>query len=689
LFQFGYAKGLWVMHKTANFLFGLFIGTFLAFSTATTHSAVANSNNRTQSKLADQGGDPFLRGLDAIDSGRWEWAKAAERQLNDQKMIRYLKWKRLVSNGYAADFDEVSDFIAKHPDWPQQKSLELKAEQSLYLVGDDRLVANWFSRHPPQTPNGTTLYIKSLYSLGKQDDAVQVARNAWYTHNWPQQGENEFLERYGQLLDSSDHQARVERLLGENNPTAARRILKRVPANYSPIAEARLKMIDGLKDIDGALLRLSSDQQANNGLLYERTRWLRKNDRDADAQRILLTTPPTDFPDKWWGEREIQARRAMLAGDNVRAYELASKHGLKPSDNNWTDAEQLAGWLALVKLNQPSRAWDHFQTLLGNSYHPNTRSKAAYWAARAAETANDFGRANTLWQEAAKYPTTFYGQLAFKSLRRAGVVAANASPWFSDPKLAGEAKTTFMKDPMVETANLLARYGHANDIEPFLLRIADTTEEPGAFTAVAEMAMKAKRPATAVKIARHAMRDQVTLIDSGYPLLQVPSNGLVEPSLVLAIIRQESGFQVDALSSAGARGLMQLMPQTAQDTAKAMRQRFTLNRLTTDPAYNMMVGTFYARSVLTKFNNSYLMTFAAYNAGPNRAQGWAEKYGDPRQPGVDPLIWIESIPFRETRGYVQRVSEGIEVYRHRLRSTGQKIPDEQLKASGWCPVSCW
>ena len=130
-------------------------------------------------------------------------------------------------------------------------------------------------------------------------------------------------------------------------------------------------------------------------------------------------------------------------------------------------------------------------------------------------------------------------------------------------------------------------------------------------------------------------------------------------------------------------------PYDFQDTAKAMRQRFTLNRLTTDPAYNMMVGTFYARSVLTKFNNSYLMTFAAYNAGPNRAQEWAEKYGDPRQPGVDPLIWIESIPFRETRGYVQRVSEGIEVYRHRLRSTGQKIPDEQLTASGWCPVSCW
>ncbi|MBM3603125.1 MAG: hypothetical protein FJX22_05050, partial [Alphaproteobacteria bacterium] len=486
------------MHRTANLLLGLFIGAFLTMVSASNHPAVAN--NKSQSRLADQGGDPFLRGLDAIAAGRWEWAKAAERQLNDQRMIRYLKWKRLVSNGYAADFDEVSDFITKYPDWPQQRSLELNAEQSLATVGDNRLKADWFSRHPPQTPKGVGQYIQSLYSLGKQDDAVQVARNAWYTNNWPQQGENDFLERYGQLLDSSDHQARVERLLGENNPTAARRILKRVPANYSPIAEARLKMIDGLKDIDGALLRLTSDQQANNGLLYERTRWLRKNDRDADAQRILLTTPPTDFPDKWWGEREIQARRAMLAGDNVRAYELAAKHGLKPSDNNWTDAEQLAGWLALVKLNQPSRAWDHFQTLLGQSYHPNTRSKAAYWAARAAEAANDFGRANTLWQEAAKYPTTFYGQLAFKALRRAGVVANNASPWFSDPKLAGEAKTTFMKDPMVETANLLARYGRAYEIEPFLLRIADTTEEPGAFTAVAEMAMKAKRPATAVKI---------------------------------------------------------------------------------------------------------------------------------------------------------------------------------------------
>jgi soluble lytic murein transglycosylase len=638
---------------------------------------------------ADPQNDPFLRGINALESARWDWAMAAEKQLDDNKKIRYLRWRRLVAEGYQADFSEVSGFINQHPDWPQQGKLELKAEQALIPNAEDRLVVEWFNRHPPQTLDGINRYIKALQLMGKQAEALQMLRNAWYSQNWQGTGTRDFLERFGGFLTPNDHQLRLNRLLWMNNATAARALLDKIPGEYQPVAEARLRMMDGINGVEEALTRLNSNQMADNGLLYERVRWLRKKDRDSDAQRILLATPPTEFADKWWLEREIQARRAMLAGDGTRAYELAAKHGLTPSDNNWTDAEQLAGWLALVKLQQPKRAFEHFQTVLGQSTHPNTRAKAAYWAGRAAEGAADFAAANTMWQEAAKYPTAFYGQLGFKALRRANLVASNASPWPADPKLSGQAKADFMANPMVETVNLLMRYSKAHEVEPFLVKLTETMRDPAGYAATAQLALNAKRPATAVRVARQALRSGITLIDSGYPLLQVPNDGGVEAPLLMAIIRQESGFQVDAVSVSGARGLMQLMPATAQDTARAMRKPYSLARLTIDPYYNISLGSFYARSVLTKFNNSYLMTFAAYNAGPNRAQEWANNYGDPRQPGVDPLVWVESIPFRETRGYVQRVAEGVEVYRHRLRSVNTPVPDDQVLGSGWCPISCW
>ena len=169
----------------------------------------------------------------------------------------------------------------------------------------------------------------------------------------------------------------------------------------------------------------------------------------------------------------------------------------------------------------------------------------------------------------------------------------------------------------------------------------------------------------------------------GYPIIKLPYKSGVEPALILSVIRQESNFDKKAKSRRGAMGYMQLMPKTARELGKILKVNFTLAQLKNNPTLNIILGSEYLRRLIEKFDGSYVLALAAYNAGPLNVTRWMKNAGDPRKSEVDVIDWIERIPFRETRNYVQRVLENVSVYR-RLHKT--HIKRSVQPESYWRPL---
>jgi len=420
-------------------------------------------------------------------------------------------------------------------------------------------------------------------------------------------------------------------------------------------------------------------------------RWNRRKEKD-DAAITALLAFDGEFvdPDRWWTERQILARRALLNDDADTAYKLVHNHGLDRGVAH-ADAEFLAGWIALRFLGNATTAFEHFTGLFESVTYPISRARAAYWAGRAAETAGEEQTARQWFHTAAEYATTFYGQLA---ARRIGL---SVTPLPSqEPDISPNSRAAFDRDELVRAVRLFASVRDASDasgelrragepdprddprrflaaqdedfiLKQFLRHIANRSESAEQWTLAAHLARDAGRIDIAVYIARQAARDGVVLGDLGYPTMVLAQDVPPEPALLHALIRQESAFDVGARSQAGARGLMQLMPGTAKRVARKLRvKNHSTARLTSDPYHNVALGRAYLDSMLARYEGSMVMALAAYNAGPHRVDQWIIDYGDPRGNLDDAIDWIESIPFSETRNYVQRVMEALPIYRQKL-----------------------
>ena len=605
----------------------------------------------------------------AIHKDQWKAARDQARRIHDATFTTLFHWLDYSRADSDADFETIARFVSEHPDWPSPVLLRRRAEEAITNTTPPGDVLKWFEAFPPVSTDGFIHRAAALLATGQAEAGRAAVRSAWIDGNFGTAQEKHFYARYRKLLTADDHRTRLERLLWSDRYWPARRMLGRVDAETRALAEARLALMHRRGGVDAAIARVPKELRDHPGLIYERMRWRRRKGR-YDSARELLIDPPEDqiVAEKWWVERTILARKALESGLISEAGRLAKEHGLTPGGSEYAEAEWFAGWVALRFLKDDAEAFGHFVNLFRNVSYPISRARGAYWAGRAAEAMGRRDLAENWYGVAASHPTTYYGQLALSRIRPGAALRLPQQPIVADSK-------AFDADSLVQATRLLAQLGESEQLRPFIVSLAEHGDDVGWRVQTAELARACGRPDLGIHVAKISDRDGHPLIEHGYPTLadlgmtDATSQNGVELPLVLALIRQESAFLGDAISSAGAQGLMQIMPATARRVANAENIRYRRSRLTTSPAYNLRLGQAYLAGLLDDFNGSYVLTLAAYNAGPSRAREWMREYGDPRDPEVDVIDWIETIPFRETRNYVQRVLENLQIYRQLLTDT--------------------
>ncbi|MGE5539087.1 MAG: transglycosylase SLT domain-containing protein [Gemmatimonas sp.] len=647
-----------------RFVVAFALGAYLAAGMAGIALAQAKPTT-TASKTPGVPGDAFpplslrVEGmLDALNRRDFTRAYNEAAALKDPVLTKLVAWASYRTPGNRASFSEIARFLDENPEWPDSRTLRRNAEANIELSLPSSQILAWLDEHPPLTARGRIARVAALESAGRTAEARDAARAAWRDTNFSESEEKEFLSRFRKHLTREDHAARLDRLIWDGRAFDARRELRLVDPDTQALANARLALRRLDPGVDGLLKRVPATMQSHPGLLYERLRWRRVKGRDMEA-RDLLDHAPKDLgrPEMWWDERAIQVRRALSNGEASVAYRLASHHGLSRGAA-FADAEFLSGWIALRFLGNAEAALRHFEALHANVSFPVSVARGAYWAGRAAEALNDEEGARNWYAKAAAYPTVFYGQVARARIE-------DTSPP-SDPAVTSEEAKAFARDELVRAARIVARSPDRTLLRWFVVRLVDRAKTPAEHRLIAALAQHEGRPDVAVAAAKASARRGVILVEAGYPERPLPPGAdTVERELAHAVIRQESAFDAQAISGAGARGLMQLIGPTAQHVAKMLKLPFDRERLTNDPDYNVRLGTRYLADLVDQFGGSYVLAVAAYNAGPSRVRTWSRNGGDPRKGALDVLDWIEMIPISETRDYVQRVIENLEVYRAR------------------------
>lgn len=596
----------------------------------------------------------------------WKGAAREAAAAHDPLPREALHWLAIIRGANGASFGEITHFIATHPDWPGQSALETAAEEAMNGVPAGTLDA-WFATHPPVTVAGKLRQADIWIAAGRTDDAQARIRTVWINSDVSAFDERSIYQHYHEYLRVADHEQRLDRLLWSGQVAAAQRMLPLVPANRRAVAEARIALITFAGNADSLVDDVPSQYRDDAGLLYDRIRWRRIKNLDDGALDLLVVAPPDQaHATQWANERQIMARRALAMGRPDLAFRVADQQQAS-SGQNFADLEFLAGWIALRFLHQPDVAYAHFVKLYNAATLPITIARGAYWTGRAADAMAYHQLAAAWFDTATKRFTTYYGQLA-ASVPGAAPVKANREP---QPSTA--ETNAFNRQELVRLTRDLGAAGADEVVTPFFRHLLERATTADQYMLMARLAHEIDRPDLEVAAAKHAGYAGVNLIAEGYPIPPMPKGGNVETPLLLAMTRQESAFAHEAVSRVGARGLMQLMPHTASLIAKALHLHFSQKRLTTDRGYNVTLGRAYLDQLLSQFSGSYVLAIAAYNAGPSHVKDWISLYGDPRADGVNVIDWIESIPYSETRNYVQRVLENLQIYRMRLGQTGSSF----------------
>ncbi|HLZ66429.1 MAG TPA: lytic transglycosylase domain-containing protein [Aliidongia sp.] len=598
--------------------------------------------------------------FDLMDRGLWARAESLAGTAGDPLPAKIILWLDLQRSQAGHSFGEVAQFIDQNPEWPRQSTLRLRAEETIDQVPDGTLRA-WFSHHKPASPSAKLKEAELMAADGDQAGYAGRIREIWIAGDFSAAEEKIVLARYGDKFTAEDQNRRLDRLIWDGKDEEANRQLARATADWRLLGDARLKLAASAKGAEAAVAKVPAALQNDPGLLFARLKWRRQHDMDDQALAILLQAPKDlGRPELWWPERQILARRLLAAHDAQRAYKVVSDHRMQ--DNaNVAEAEFTAGWISLRFLHDPQHAYEHFQRLYAAAKLPLTVSRGAYWSGRAADTLGRTQEALDWYAKAAGFPTTYYGQLA----SAVPGVAPPPKP-VPEPKATPAQSAAFNKKDLVRAIRILATVDEEDHIRPFLVSLSENATTPTDHALIADLAEEIGRPDLGVAAAKRASYAGISLLRAGYPLVPMPRNAGAEQALLLALTRQESAFDTRALSPTGARGLMQLMPATAHQIAKSLELPFAERKLSTDGIYNVTLGQAYLDSLIAQFNGSYVLAVASYNAGPGRVRQWMTEYGDPRSPDVDAIDWVEEIPFSETRNYVQRVLENLQVYRLRI-----------------------
>lgn len=581
-------------------------------------------------------------------------------------------WEQLRRNLSKASYWEISQFLKANPGWPQEASFRSNAERRMTadIPFSERL--NFFRRFPAVSAAGKLRHAEALAATGQKQRADALAREAWLSGGLDGDQELELLRQFGEALKHDDHIERTNAQLWNGQITAARRMVALLDPDRQAWASARIALQGRDPRSPSYVAAVPDKLKTEAGLAYDRTRWLRLQQQlpEQAAQMMLAAdaSPKSVVSlSKWSKELLALSDWAREQGNTKLAYDLLEKHRMADSAEKmakastsdrvaYTDVEWRAGWLALRVLNKPEEALRHFNNVHTVAQTGITQSRAAYWAGRAAEAMKKPELTRKWYETAAAESDYFYGILAEEKLGR-----PHQRLDMTPPPYTAEDMTAFQSNTLVTVAQMLNQLNQPAIQSTFLRQVASTAATPGQTRLVLDLARQMGRLDVGVALAKNARGTGSAMHYASFPMVNVPREVAEMSVMIHAVTRQESLFNPNAVSPAGARGLMQLMPGTAQETAKRLGLPYARERLH-EENYNIQLGASYLQRMISYFGGSHVLAVAAYNAGPGNVNKWLNRFGDPRQPNVDVIDWIEQIPFSETRNYVQRVLENAVVY---------------------------
>ncbi len=654
------------MRKHSVFLMSLLTGAALAAAGPSAARAVettSNINKEDGRADAEGGQSSIVYALKLAKRDQWSDARRQIPRGGDTAEQRAFEWYEYKTGAPGVTFSQIAAFVRENPEWPLIDKLRMQAEMVMPSGMKAETVINWFQENQPVTPNGMDAYAQALINSGQADEARKALREWWPDASLTRDQQKNFFSKYESYLDRASNLQRFNALLFDGKYSNARGMATVLGKGFPELAEARIALSSGNGNVNPAIAAVPPNLQNDEGLLYERLRWRRRNDINDGALEILAE--PLDYadmynPEAWWTERNIIVRRLIEEKQYKRAYDLARKHGQREG-LPFAQAEWTAGWLALRFLNKPWEAFEHFERVYHKVETPISKSRAAYWAGLASEKLNHAEVSQKWFTVAAQTQTTFYGQLAAAKI---GAPQKLPAPSIKSAKPSASAQE------LIKVADFFSKAGLRGEAASFLLRTASNAKTPDDYLVAAQKASKLHMDHIAIRVAQEAEKKNIIIPDQAYPLVDNYLRGVndVEWALVHALIRQESRFDEQAISPAGARGLMQVMPGTAKEVARKAGLAHQTDWLITRPDHNIKLGTKYIAQMVARYNGNYALALAAYNAGPGRVDRWVKEFGDPRKGEIDLIDWIELIPIYETRNYVQRVMEGVYVYRLRLKN---------------------
>ncbi|SHH43636.1 lytic transglycosylase domain-containing protein [Bradyrhizobium erythrophlei] len=592
-------------------------------------------------------------------------ATQAEAAISDPVAKKLAEWIILRSDDNGATVERYRAFLAANPSWPSQSFLRRRLEAALWDDRrDDATVWSWFENESPLSAKGRFALARVMIARGDRANAERLVREAWRNDAMSEDTESAALDQFGALLTPGDQKARMDSLLYGSEHQAALRAAKRLGANEVALAKARIAAYHKAPNTRALLDAVPRELHNDPGYIFSKIQLLRREEKFTEAVQLMLAAPKDPGRlynvDEWWIERRLLSRKMIDAGEYRTAYLIARDAALPTRDIYKTEQEFTAGWIALRFLTDPATAAQHFARIGVGSVNPTALARAGYWQGRAAEAAGRSQQARAAYTAAAEQSTSYYGQLARAKLGLPQIELNGA------PAARGRG---IERLEVVRAVQLLYALGERDIAIPIFADMGENGD-PDALVGLGELASRNGDARGMLLLGKAALNRGLPFDFYAYPVTGIPpfkSIGPdVEQSIVFAIARQESAFNPNDVSPANAYGLMQVTPDAGRYVCKRYGASFNLARMKTDPVYNAALGAAELGGLIEDYRGSYIMTFAAYNAGRGSVKKWVERYGDPRDPKVDAVDWVELIPFSETRNYVQRIMENLQIYRARF-----------------------
>ena len=609
------------------------------------------------------------KAISEMQKSKWTTSLKIAKKAKDKSIYNFIQWKHLLTSGNQASFYDYKVFIDQNSKYPRIGRLKYLAEHKLSTAKiSPKKIIDWFDDKEPLSGYGKMIIGESFVLTGNKDKGKKLIKEGWITADLSKNELKFFRKKFKKYLNADDYIKRADYLAWNNKYWDLKRLLRYLPKDYELLYTARQILMTRGYGVDQAIKNVPEKFKNDAGLNYDRLKWRRKRGRVDSSLEILLSIKNDKNylvePEKWWKEREIISRALIYKKKYETAYKISSNHGMSKG-SDFAAAEWMSGWIALSFLNDPLIAKDHFQNFYNNVNYPISTSRGAYWLGRTYEELGNKEQSVYWYDIASKYLTTYYGQLAFLKLDPSGKFELN-----KDMEIDDKYRYIFFNKELVKITYLLDELKKDKYTKFILRHLANDNIQKGSEVLAAELATNIQRYDFAIQISKISSYQKRFHNKFNYPIISTPKkiNGrkIPESAFILSIIRQESEFDLSANSHAGAKGLMQLMPYTAKLVSKQAKLPYSKSRLTSDPEYNINLGSHYIAGLILQYEGAYPFAIAAYNAGPNRVKYWKKINKNPQKKQINYVDWVELIKFRETRNYVQRVLENYNVYRYIL-----------------------